>query len=273
MENILMSNLNDFMGGRTGIKFWRSDGIDVTSSHGAYDSQAIGAPTIEILGTTSDTHSFSREFKLHQVPDRRIFNYGSTSGYWWIPLNMSADMTNAPNPSEAVTHQDNLGPTLTAVMGCLRYKIYTKENDTDSWTLKDTLSAQGITSNWNQNTGYVTSSVTDFNARFYFQGGHTPSSTESWQGVNIQRNACGRLTVATQMVPNIDECFIVTPNEGQILVKLEWTIDNTEWNNIFSRSYNEVVGLKMKSAYTTNMDALYSGERQYTTYIQNGYNN
>jgi len=265
-----MSNLNDFMGGRTGIKFWRSEGIDVNSSHGAYDNHA---QHIQILGTTSDTHSFSKEFKLHQVPDRRIFNYGSTSGYWWIPLNMSADMTNAPNPSEAVTHQDNLNPTLTAVMGCLRYKIYTKENDSDSWTLKDTLSAQGITSNWNQNTGYVTSSVTDFNARFYFQGGHTTSTNnEQWQGGNVVQRECGRLTVVTQMVPNIDECFIVTPTEGQILVKLEWTIDNTEWNNIFSRSYNEVVGLKMESSDLSVMDALYSGERQYTTYHQAGYN-
>ena len=85
-----MSNLNDFIGG-TSLNFWRSEGFNNISTHGPYDgatgSDVVYGPNLEILGTTSDTHHFGKEFKLHHVPDRRVFakyGYGKVDKYGFL---------------------------------------------------------------------------------------------------------------------------------------------------------------------------------------------
>jgi hypothetical protein len=258
MENILMSNLNDFIGG-TSLQFWRSDGIDLVSTNGPYDN----GNSIQILGTTSDTHFFGKEWKLHHVPDRRLFKYQQSYEYFDVKLNMSADKTNAPNPGEAVTHVDNLLPTLQAVARCLTFTIYTKRNEADSYTLYKTFPFTS-TSFSAFGTPYVLSVAGTPTHKAQLNPFYSASSANStWQGVSTTVLNFGRLQPIVSSLPSLNESFIETPDEGQFFVKMEWTIDNTAWNNIFSRSYNEVEGIYLSDLDKTVGVALYSGKREY----------
>lgn len=261
-----MSNLNDFIGG-TRLKFWRNDGISANSSHGSYDIDS----RVEILGTTTDTHYFGREFKLHHIPDRRIFYYTSSSDSIDLKINLSASTTSAPNPSESVTHTDNLTPTLQAFARCLSYKIYTKQNLSDSYTLKGQVDPSAITFSALGDNVAVNSSDTDVNARINFNITYSGSSaSKTWQGASSTQAQFARLFTYISMNPNLDEAWLIAPNEGQLFVKIRWELDNTAYNNLFSRTYNEVEGVHFQNFNATVMSALYSGERQYTASLQSG---
>ena len=262
-----MSNLNDFIGG-TSLKFWRHEGHPAITTHGPYDSEQY--TSIEVLGTTSDTHLYGQEYKLHHVPDKKIYAYthANTGDYpIYVKLNLSASTTNAPNPSEGVVHSDNLVPTLQAVTRCLSYKFYSKQNETDAYTLHDTIDFSGITfaSTFGQYTDNIESTASNYNERIKFGLTYTTSSGgTSWQDLgSISNSNFGRIYCIHQMKPNLDEAYITTSNEGQIIVKFEWALDTTAYNNLFSRSYNEIEGIKFANPDHQFPKLLYAGERQY----------
>ena len=274
-----MSNLNDFIGG-TSLNFWRSDGIPSVSTHGPYDSDEHGSygPQIQILGTTTDAHYYGKEFKLHHVPDRRVFSSVPSHGEFHIKLNLSADTTNAPSPTEDVSHEDNLVPTMQAVIRCLSYKIYTKQLEGDSYVLKDTISlANNTYTDFSYSTsGAVSSPSADVHRKLNVSAGWSSTSNQShwWQDAWHTKNNFANIIIYQQRADNINESFIDTDNTGPIFIKTQWELDNTAWNNIFSRSYNEVEGIMMQNT-NNNIDEavlenVYSGQRSFVNNLDDG---
>ena len=271
MENILMSNLNDFIG-RTSLSAWKTNGVAALTTHGPYDSASsglYGAADLQILGTTVHNHSFGKEFKLEHVPDRKVFMLGlnndSNYNFMYVKINTTADRTNAPNPSVSVVTADNLVPTLQAVARCLSFKIYTKQTESDAYVLKDTISmsTQDFGSTYFGTGQLIASTAAGINHSVKLYPSYTSGmNAYKWQEIDSPSNGdFGRIVVFHSMPRNIDDCFIKTANEGPIYVKVEWVLDTTAYNAIFSRSYNEVEGLKFMIENDIAIDSIYSGQR------------
>jgi len=269
-----MSNLNDFIG-KNSLNFWKHSGISNISTHGLYDGPDVAyGPVVQILGTTSVTHHYGEEFKLHHVPDKRVFAGYEGAGQFQVKINLGADKTNAPDPSANVYAEVNLVPTLTAVIRCLSYKIYTKQAENDAYVLKDTITFESkVYTDYNYNKSlYVPSSNADVHTQVIAHPHYSGQSNQShwWQGAWVTKNNFGNIAIYRAHDANINESFLDTDNEGPVFIKVQWELDNTAWNNLFSRSYNEVEGIMFDDMEDTVMGSLYAGQRSYNNGFADG---
>jgi hypothetical protein len=260
-----MSNLNDFLGGGM-LSHYRHEGFPANTSHGSYDNDS----TVQIVGSTSDAHSFAREYKFDRVPGKKVFGNFNTNQYFYIKVDPGASMTGAPQPSGNWYDEGNALPVAQAVYETLRFKISTKNSAGGSYSVVETMDfSSGFSLAWGDTTAVKNSATSDVSIKIQGDANYSGSGSIWWQGSNTSKTNFIRITVQPGMKENIDECILKVNTDSELYVKLEWTVDNASWNSLFSGgdwTQTLLQGIYFGSPDGTIADYLYCGQRQYGTY-------